>query len=110
MPARRTLIWIFIASVFLILSTSANAQTAAPSDPKQVYSALKSFQLGGGVRAVENFVFNRDRAEITFVSGTLYFAAPVAGRVEGAVFIGEGKFSAVPPPAKFEKENVRRML
>ena len=59
---------------------------------------------------MENVVFKRDRAEITFTSGTFYFAAPVAGRVEGAVFIGDGKFSAAPPPAKFEKENIRRIL
>jgi len=109
-PGRRMPIRFFIASVFLIPCPPANAQTAAPVDPKQVYNSLKSFQLGGGIRAVENLVLKRDRAEITFVSGTLYFASPVAGRVEGAVFIGEGKFSAAPPPAKFEKENIRRIL
>ncbi len=110
MPGRRMPIWVFIVSVFLVTGTNAGAQTAAPADPKQIYNSLKSFQLGGGVRAVENLVFKRDRAEITFVSGILYFAAPVAGRVEGAVFIGDGKFSAAPPPAKFEKENIRRIL
>jgi hypothetical protein len=110
MPGRRMPIWVFIVSVFLVTSTTAAAQTAAPGDPKQIYNSLKSFQLGGAVRSVENLVFKRDRAEITFVSGTLYFAAPVAGRVEGAVFIGDGKFSAPPPPVKFEKENVKRLL
>jgi hypothetical protein len=110
MPGRRMRMWVFLIAVFLILNSSASAQTATPADPKQIYSALKSFQLGGGVRAVNNLVFKRDRGEMTFVSGTLYFAAPVAGRVEGAVFIGEGKFSAAPPPVKFEKENLKRLL
>jgi hypothetical protein len=110
MSNRRMPIWVFIVSVFLCFGSAVNAQTAAPATPKQIYDSLRSFQLGGGMRAVENLVLKRDRAEITFVSGTLYFALPVAGRVEGAVFIGDGKFSALPPPVKFEKENVKRML
>ena len=110
MPGRRLQIWVFIVSVFLMSAQRASGQSGAPADPKQVYNSLKTFQLEGGVRAVNNLVFKRDRAEITFTTGTLYFAAPVAGRVEGAVFIGEGKFSAAAPPAKFEKENIRRML
>ena len=102
--------WGFVSLLFVLLASQVNGQTAAPSDSKQVYDSLKSFQLGGGVRAVENLAFKRDRAEFTFVSGTIYFALPVAGRVEGAVFIGEGKFTAAAPPVKFEQESIRKLL
>ena len=54
-------------------------------------------------------MLKRDRAEMTF-DGTFYFPSPVEGRVTGAVFIGQGKFRAEPPPSEFEKENVRRMI
>ncbi|MGH8247275.1 MAG: hypothetical protein ACREUU_12695, partial [Gammaproteobacteria bacterium] len=58
----------------------------------------------------ENLVLKRDRAEITFETGTFYFEGPVAGRVRSAVFIGRGKFRAAVPDSPFEKEHVRRML
>ncbi|HXQ98330.1 MAG TPA: M1 family aminopeptidase [Candidatus Limnocylindrales bacterium] len=100
----------FVGLLFLLLAAQASGQTAAPNDAKQVYDSLKTFQLGGGVRTVENLVFKRDRAEFTFISGTIYFALPVAGRVEGAVFIGEGKFTAAAPPVKFEQESIWKLL
>ena len=42
--------------------------------------------------------------------GTFYFTPSIDGHVTGAVFIGEGKFSAEVPPSEFEKENVKRLL
>ena len=43
-------------------------------------------------------------------TGTFYFATPVDGHVTGAVFAGDGKFSAQVPPSDFEQENVKRLL
>lgn len=42
--------------------------------------------------------------------GTFYFTAPINGRVTGAVFIGDGKFTTEIPPNEFEKDNVKRLL
>lgn len=44
------------------------------------------------------------------LTGTLYFTPPVEGEVSGAVFIGQGLFSAELPPSEFEKDNARRLL
>jgi len=40
----------------------------------------------------------------------IYFPAPIAGKVRGAVFLGTGSFQAQPPPIEFERDNVRRLL
>jgi hypothetical protein len=82
----------------------------APTESKKLYDDLRAFRLGGGSVSVDNLSFHRDRGEMTFTSGTIYFESPIQGHVYGAVFIGEGKFHADPPPTKFEKENVKRMI
>jgi hypothetical protein len=74
------------------------------------YQQLKSFSLGYRSSHVENLVLTKDRVTITFREGTLYFPAPVQGKVRGAVFIGIGSFHADPPPSEFERDNVRRFL
>jgi hypothetical protein len=94
----------------LPLSIYINAQTEiGAADAKTVYEAIKAFDLKGGAAEVSNLVLKRDRVIMTF-SGTFYFAAPVGGRMTGAVFIGQGTFRADVPPSDFEKNNVRRFL
>lgn len=95
------------AAVFL-MAPAAPAQSAATTD-KDFYNQVKSFSLAGGAATVSGLVLNRDRVQLTF-TGTFYFAAPIDGHVTGAVFVGDGKFSAPVPPSDFEKENVRRLL
>jgi hypothetical protein len=97
----------FVATIF---ARKASAQTGPVPDAKKLYDDLKAFKLGGGTVQVENLMLQRDRAQMIFKSGAIYFAAPVAGRVGGAVFIGEGELKADPPPVKFEQENLRRHL
>ncbi|HXN45414.1 MAG TPA: M1 family aminopeptidase [Bryobacteraceae bacterium] len=95
-----------LAGVFLILLAPACASAGEGLD---LYQALRSFPLTGGSAVAENLVLKRDRAEMTF-DGTFYFAAPVAGKVRGAVFLGRGSFRADPPPVEFERANLRRLL
>jgi hypothetical protein len=97
-----------LAPVFLI-SPAVPAQDTAATSEKDFYSQLRSFSLGGGSATVSGLVLNRDRAQMTF-SGTFYFATPVNGHVTGAVFVGDGRFSAQVPASGFEKENVKRLL
>jgi hypothetical protein len=92
----------------LLISLLA-AASASAGEGLDLYHALRSFQLTGGSAVVENLVLKRDRAEMTF-DGTFYFAAPVAGKVRGAVFLGRGSFRADPPPVDFERANLRRLL
>jgi hypothetical protein len=96
-----------VASLLTLASASA-AQTSKA--PQEIYAELKRFELGGGRAPAQNVVLMRDRAQITFATGTFYFAAPVAGKVRGAVFIGQGNFKAEVPNSPFERDHVRRML
>ena len=76
---------------------------------KPLYDQIKAFPLTGGKADVANLTLKRDRVAMTF-TGTFYFAAPIDGRVTGAVFIGKGTMHAEVPPSSFEKANVRRLL
>src|SRR5260370_32418732 len=104
--------WLVLLSWFAVaafIAPALFAQYQGGANGKDLYTAVKSFSLGGGSVKVNAFVLNRDRAQMTF-SGTLYFTTPIEGHVTGAVFIGEGKFSAAIPPSEFEKDNVKRLL
>jgi len=94
--------------IFLLLPAIATAQAAGELDGNSLYSALKKFELQGKV-SVSGLTLKRDRAQMEF-SGDFYFAAPVNGRITGAVFLGQGTFRAEPPPSRYEKENMIRFL
>jgi hypothetical protein len=106
--SRRLLASILFAAT-LFLSPVVLAQDAAPANGKDIYDQLKAFSLSGGAAVVKELTLNRDRVSMTF-DGTFYFTAPVGGRVTGAVFVGNGLFSADVPPGEFELDNVRRLL
>ena len=55
-------------------------------------------------------MLQRDRVTITFTNGIVYLSPPIAGKVRSAVFVGSGKFHAMPPPVASEQDNVRRLL
>lgn len=96
------LIWttLFIIS-FLI---NANAQGG-----RALYDKIRAFSLTGGKADVTSLALKRDRVEI-LLTGTIYIAAPVDGRVTGAVFVGKGTFRAAVPTSDFENANVKRLL
>ena len=93
------------------LAGSGAPLRAAPqaADAKPVYDRIRAFSLSGGSAEVSGLTLKRDRVEMTF-TGTFYFAAPVAGKVTGAVFIGDGRITANVPPSDFERDNLRRMI
>jgi peptidase M1-like protein len=104
-------------SVFYVLCLTAilwapatiAAQENTSAKGKELYDQIKAFSLNGGSVAVKELVLTRDRAQMSF-NGSLYFNQPIDGHVTGAVFIGEGKFSAAVPPNEFEKDNLKRLL
>src|SRR5579872_2857172 len=91
---------VFILSCVVGLPTSF-AQAPAPVGPNSdpTYQALRNIKLGNEAVTVQNFVLDRDAARFHFRSGTFCFVAPVAGRVTGAVFVGDGLLSIDPPLA-----------
>lgn len=105
MPRTAKHLFLVVCSVCLLFCDSVRAQETDPA----AYNQIKNFTLSGGKADVSQLVLKRDRGVMTF-NGTFYFAAPVGGKVTGAVFVGQGNFSAEVPPSAFEKENVRRLL
>jgi hypothetical protein len=92
----------------LCCSVAVQAQTTDPN--AAIYEWLKKFELNGSSAPANNLVLQKDRAQITFSSGTFFFEAPVAGKVRSAVFLGSGKFYAEVPKSGYELDNVRRLL
>src|SRR5258708_3051567 len=81
-----------------LLTLACAAQAAAPganSDP--VYQQLRNIGLSGEAVAVKDLDLKRDAATFHFHSGTVCFVTPVQGKVTGAVFVGDGSLSLVPP-------------
>lgn len=99
---------VLLSIVILSLSCLAFGQPAETLEGQALYDALKQFELGTKA-TVSNLTFKRDRGEMN-LTGDLYFAAPVEGKVTGAVFIGKGTFRAEAPSVQFEKDNVKRFL
>jgi hypothetical protein len=92
---------------------AAQSPSSAGQSPsfgaRTIYEQTRALTLSGAAADVSNLVLKRDRVAMTF-TGTFYFAAPVDGRVTGAVFVGQGTMRAEVPASEFEKENVRRLL
>jgi len=90
-----------LAETILLAQCVAYAQSAAPapnSDP--TYQALRNSTLSGEAVSVNNLELKRDAGTFHLHSGTICFVAPVAGRVTGAVFVGEGNFILDPPASE----------
>ena len=101
----RNIIKFLSGILFLFMAVSLPAQDIGG---QAFYDALKKFELRGKA-SVSNLTLRRDRAEMTF-TGDFYFAAPVNGKVAGAVFVGNGTFKADAPPISYEKEAIQRFL
>jgi hypothetical protein len=70
-----------------------------------MYQALRTIGLSSESSSANNLVIKRDAGEFTFRTGVFQFLNPVNGKVTGAVFLGDGSFSMVPPIAS-EKRSV----
>ncbi|MGC2449572.1 MAG: M1 family aminopeptidase, partial [Candidatus Sulfotelmatobacter sp.] len=92
---------LLLAAILILVGQAALAQNAAPgpnSDP--TYQALRSLTLGSEAVSVTNLELKRDAGTFHLRSGTVCFVAPVAGRVTGAVFTGDGNFVLTPPASE----------
>jgi len=102
---RRNFGKLLLCMLFLFMTVSLPAQSVGD---QEFYDALKKFELRGKV-SVSNLTLKRDRAEMNF-TGDFYLAAPINGKVSGAVFIGSGTFKASAPPIAHEREIIRRFV
>lgn len=93
----------------LFIGPTVSAQEGPDSKEKQIYNQLKAFSLTGGTVEVKGLALKRDRIQLN-LDGVVYLSESVEGMITDAVFIGEGKFVAQPPPNKFEQDNLKRLL
>ena len=107
--SHRSLVHLLVLTSALLGAHASLAQDNASAKGKEQYEQIKAFSLTGGSAEAKALVLKRDRASMTF-DGIFYFTPSIDGHVTGAVFIGEGKFSAEVPPSEFEKDNVKRLL
>ena len=75
---------------------AALAQAPARADVDPVYAALRAARPTGAAYAVTNWTLERDAFRFQFASGTFQLFPSVAGRVVGAVFVGEGTVTLEP--------------
>ena len=86
-----------------ILSAAQNAQRA--QDP--VYLQLRNMAIGETrIAHVTDLVLKKDVGTFTLKSGQLVLLPPVAGKVTGAVFVGEGEF-LLEPAISMEKNYLK---
>src|SRR5579859_3591187 len=93
LTALLTLFAPLFSGALLLAASVAHAQNAAPgpnSDP--TYQALRNLTLSAEAVSVNNLELKRDAGTFHLRSGTICFVTPVAGRVTGAVFVGDGNF------------------
>jgi hypothetical protein len=84
-------------------------QTRANQDTDAGSSAANSEAVpdfAGAYATVNNLVLKKEGSTFTLRNGEIYFLTPVLGRYTGAVFIGDGEFSLV-PPTENEKNNLK---
>lgn len=74
-----------------------------------LYQALRTRVVNGDAFTVENLVLRRDAGTFTLKSGTVYLYGPIAGRVTGAVFLGEGVLR-VEPPSVMERRQLKAVM
>ncbi len=53
--------------------------------------------FGGEYATVNNLVLKRDAATFTLKNGEIYFLTPTNGKTTGAVFLGDGEITLIPP-------------
>ena len=74
-----------------------------------LYQALRTRAVNGDAFTVRNLVLRRDAGIFTLNSGTVYLYGPIAGRVTGAVFLGEGVLH-VEPPSAMERRQLKAVM
>jgi len=98
LTALLTIFVTLLTGTLFLAASVADAQNAAPrpnSDP--TYQALRNLTLSSEAVSVNNLELKRDAGTFHLHSGTICFVSPVAGRVTGAVFVGDGIFILEPP-------------
>lgn len=88
-----------------IAAVEANVTVSSgKSNSDSVYQQLRQQgkneqEFSGPYASVNNLSLRRDAATFVLRTGEIYFDTPVEGRTTGAVFVGDGELTLVPPTA-----------
>jgi hypothetical protein len=86
----------WVACVLCVLC-ALPAWSQPPQDAREAFQALTAVRADAGrTYYVRELVLRRDAVRIYLSEGKLAFLQPVAGKVTGAVFTGQGRVIAVP--------------
>lgn len=94
---------VILLALGTIVATGALAETEQMKTFKEDYNTLSEDLLNnpGELGEIENFVYQKDVATITFTKGRMHLGRIVDGRPTTAIFIGEGHCSIeVPVPSE----------
>src|SRR5690348_3959794 len=114
-PSERRMVPIasIVIAALLCLSGPTTLAGAAVQSAAQgyepVFDALRHMAQGDRVAPVRNVTLRRDVIVFHLEDGNLFLATPVMGRTIGAVFVGRGSVSFI-PPLRIERAEVRRVL
>jgi peptidase M1-like protein len=91
---------LFLATISILLGIVPVSCAQSGPNSDQTYQALRNVILSGESVSVSNLELKRDAGTFHLRSGTVCFAAPVQGKVTGAVFAGDGNFVLDAPPSE----------
>ena len=100
LPVSVCLSAIFASVLTFLTATAVGVENAPAANSDPTYQALRDAGLSGESVSVNNLELKRDAGTFHLRSGTICFVAPVAGKVTGAVFSGDGNFVLDPPEAE----------
>jgi len=101
--AQGFLLMLFLSSIATLSQELSSRPTVPLVPPPQIvnseptYVKVRNIDISGEVVEVKDLVLKRDAGTFTFKSGRFFFLSPVEGKITGAVFVGDGSFSLVPP-------------
>lgn len=108
---RATLGAVVVAVLLPVVLKSQNPASERVEPAKtylgRYHEVMKLGSAIGQVADVDHVVLDRDAGQLTLEHGRLYLIGPMAGRMVGAVFQGQGRFTFAPPVA-IEQAELKR--
>lgn len=104
--------FIHLAVLLLLPFSILHAQNTTPKSSGVTYTELYNGMAGltpdpSQVAQVSNLTLRRDAATFNLTSGTLVLCKPVAGRINAALFVGDGSYEFSPSTDVERKHLVR---
>jgi len=98
------------ALLLALLGLPGRTWSQSQLDPQQVLDQLHNIKVDANqVYALRRAQLTRDHLKLFFTHGYIGFFTPAAGKITGAVYVGEGEILLI-PPTRVEKESLARFI